>query len=62
MRKKFNEILVAVSILTAILLSMRVVMIPTPLNLGEQVGILSLMLDYTLRRAKSLEDNTREEC
>jgi hypothetical protein len=56
MKKKFNEILVGVSILTAILLSMRVVMIPTPLNVGEQVGILSLMLDYTLRRAKSLED------
>lgn len=55
MKKRFNEVLVAVSIVTAILLSMRVVMIPTPLNIGEQVGILSLMLDYTLRRAKSLE-------
>lgn len=55
MRKKFNAVLVAVSITFAIMLSLRVVWIPTPLNVAEQFGILGIMFDYTMRRSKDLE-------
>ena len=55
MKKKFNEIIVAVSIMFTILLSVRVVMIPTPLNIAEQIGLIGMMFDYTLRRSKTLE-------
>lgn len=56
MKKRFNQLIVSVSILFAILISVRIVMIPTPLNLGEQIGLISLMINYTFGKSKELED------
>lgn len=55
MKAKFNRILVGFSITFAIILSLRIVWIPTPLNLMEQIGIISMMFDYTMKRSKELE-------
>lgn len=52
---RFNKILVAVSITFALVFSLRVVVIPTPLNPAEQIGLIGLMIDYTMRRSKELD-------
>lgn len=51
-----RKLIAAVAITWAILLSVRVVMIPTPLNILEQIGLIGAMIEYTLFKSRRLDD------
>ncbi len=52
-----KKVIIGFSITFAIILSLRIVWIPTPLNILEQIGIVGMMFDYTLKKSKELEVN-----
>lgn len=56
MKAKFNKVISAVTITFAIVFSCRVVMIATPLNPAEQVGLICMAIEYTMLKSRKLED------
>jgi hypothetical protein len=53
--KSFKSILAAISITWAIVFSCRLVMIPTPLSLPEEIALILTMVEYSFFQAKKLE-------
>lgn len=53
--KTFRGILAAISITWAIVFSCRLVMIPTPLTLAEEIVTILTMIEFSFYKAKQLE-------
>ena len=56
MKAKLNKVISAVTITFAIVFSCRVVMVATPLNPAEQVGLICMAIEYTLLKSRKLGD------
>ena len=55
-----KKIIYSVLITWVMILSCRVVLIPSPLNIFEQVGLIGIMIDYTVMRSGKLEEKDNE--
>ena len=53
-----RKIIAAVAITWAIVFSVRIVTIATPLNILEQIALIGTMFEYTLFKSRRLEDDT----
>jgi hypothetical protein len=53
--KTFKSTLAAITITATIIFSCRLVMIPTPLSLPEQIGMICMMIELSFFKAKELE-------
>lgn len=51
-----RKLIVQVTIVWLLLLSIRLVTIPTPLNILEQIGLIGVMIDYTMIKSRRLDD------
>jgi hypothetical protein len=58
--KKFNKFLVGISITYALLFSLRIVVISTPLNLAEQIGAIAMLFEYTMLKSKRVDNDKSE--
>lgn len=49
-----KKLIYSVAITWLMVFSVRIVSITTPLNIFEQIGLVSIFIDYTLMRSKEL--------
>lgn len=52
-----RKILAAITITYALIFSMRVVIIPTPLAIPEQISIIAMLIEYTMYKSKEKKDD-----
>ena len=53
--KSIKSIIAAITITASIILSCRIVMIPTPLTLPEQIGFICMAIEFSMFKSKELE-------
>lgn len=54
--KKFRELLAAITITWVLVFSCRVIMIPTPLAVTEQIALVLMMIEYSFYKTKQLAE------
>jgi hypothetical protein len=52
-----KKIITSVTITYAMLFSMRIVTIATPLNIAEQVSIIAMLIEYTVMKSNKGDKN-----
>lgn len=52
--KKLKELLAAITITWVLVFSCRVVMLPTPLAITEQIALVLMMVEYSFYKTKQL--------
>ena len=59
--KKIKSIIAAVTITFCLVFSCRIVMIPTPLAMSEQVALVLMLVEFSFYKSKQLEvDNEKK--
>jgi hypothetical protein len=53
--RTFKSTLAAITITATIIFSCRIVMIPTPLTLPEQIGMICMMIELSMFKSKEIE-------
>ena len=53
--RTFKSVLAAITITATIVVSCRLIMIPAPLTLPEEIGMICMFLELSMYKAKELE-------
>ena len=54
--KKLKELITAITITYAMIFSIRIVTIPTALTIPEQITIIAMLVEYTVKISRTKDD------